>query len=385
MSDPIGARASGHSEEPRSERVESRLASAFKEEMAIASLDLASISSNGAVPNATSRRLSPQLAPVGAPNGRRRTALLSLGAVCVVVLLASATILVPAVLRPPTGPTAPSAAISRDPTRYDDGIPRTWQGKPVLRGQAALEHAGRSTDTTPFYVAFWSGVNPPRWGCRAVDGRTPLSCTDLTNVGDQAGVPWQPLGKALRLLGLSALPSDAPVIARVHTHDPNWSDCVPSEMVACEHLMIGDAVLWSGDAATAPHPVTVEQATAAFGAPKTAMWGDCLAQQIPGVALLPFDMPGYPADIAQKGVIAIFPSIEALAVAAPDAAARGESEAVPTGHQWDCAYNGIYTRRVHWLARANVLMGVNYDLNLGLQVDPFVAEARRQLQRLPVR
>jgi hypothetical protein len=115
------------------------------------------------------------------------------------------------------------------------------------------------------------------------------------------------------------------------------------------------------------------------------MWGDCLAQQIPGVALLPFDMPGYPSDIAQKGVIAIFPSVEALAAAAPDAAARGESEAVPAGHQWDCAYNGIYTRRVHWLARANVLMGVNYDVNLGLRADPFVAEARRQLQKLPAR
>lgn len=388
MSDPLGAGNPALRKESGSNRVESRLAGAFEEEMALAANDLASAPSKGAVSNATSGGLSPRVALSGARHGHRRATLLPLGAVCVIVLLASASLLALGVVRPSAGPTAPSASptsvINHDPTRYDDGIPRMWQGEPVLRGQAALDHASQSTDTSPFYIAFWYGPDPGFRSCPAAGtGGTPLSCTDLSGVGDRAGVPWQPLGKALRLFGLPAFPPDGPVIARVHTHDPNWSGCLPSELVACEHLMIGEAVEWSGDAATAPHPITVEQATAAFGVPKTEMPGDCLAQQLPGLALLPFDMPGYPTDIAQKGVIAIFPSVEALAVAAPDAAARGESEAVPTGHQWDCAYNGIYSTRVYWLARANVLMGVRYDTSLGPGADPFVVEARSELQRLP--
>jgi hypothetical protein len=309
-----------------------------------------------------------------------------------IVVLVSASLLALALVRPSVGPANPSVGssaaetpvVSYDPTRYDDGIPRTWQGESVLRGQAAIDHASQSTDTSPFFVAFWYGPDMPSFGCRDVDGHTPLSCTDMHDVGDQAGVPWPALGKALRLSGLPAYPPDGPVIARVHTHDPDWSqNCVPSELVACEHLMVVETVAWTGDAATAPHPITVEQATAAFGVPKTEMPGDCVAQQMPGLALLPFDMPGYPADIAQKGVIAVFPSVEALAIAAPDAAARGESEAVPTGHQWDCAYNGIYSTRVYWLARANVLIGVHYDTTLGPHSDPFVVEARSQMQRLP--
>jgi len=363
--------------------------------MAAAAQDLASAPSTGPVASATSMRLSPRFALIGARNAGRRTRLLQIGAISVVALLAAASILVLAFVHPSPGPTAPfaasttgraspqvSPAISLDPTRYDDGIPRTWHREPVLRGQAALDHASQSTDTSPFYIAFWYEPDMFR-SCPAVGtGPTPLSCTDLYGVGDRAGVPWQSLGKALRIIDL--LPPDGPVIARVHTHDPNWSHyCAPSELVACEHLMIGDAVLWTGDAATAPHPITVEQATAAFGVQKTEMWGDCLAQQLPGVALLPFLMPGYPPESAQKGVIAIFPSVEALALAAPDAAARSESEAVPTGHRSDCAYNGIYVLRVHWLARANVLMGLYYDTSLGPQADPFVAEARSQLKRLP--
>jgi len=62
--------------------------------------------------------------------------------------LASAS---PTSLESQTASPIPTAA-------YYDGIPTTWEGQPVLRGQAALDAAAASTDRAPFYVAFWAGV-----------------------------------------------------------------------------------------------------------------------------------------------------------------------------------------------------------------------------------
>jgi len=63
------------------------------------------------------------------------------------------------------GPRHPIASVSPDPLRYSDGIPRVWEGDPVLRGQAAIDAANRSSDSASFLVAFWPGskVLIPAW------------------------------------------------------------------------------------------------------------------------------------------------------------------------------------------------------------------------------
>jgi hypothetical protein len=86
----------------------------------------------------------------------------------------------------------------------------------------------------------------------------------------------------------------------------------------------------------------------------------------------------------------VFPSADSLAAAAPDAARQGETDTPPTG-SLDCAHSGTdvgrgpgtYSFKIHWLARDNILVGVQYNTSLGADQDPIVAEVRNDLQKLP--
>ncbi|HEX7495846.1 MAG TPA: hypothetical protein VF349_04360 [Candidatus Limnocylindrales bacterium] len=323
----------------------------------------------------------------------KQDVLVRLAAACVVAVLATTGVLALTVWHSPAAPIAASAS-TNDATRYDDGIPRTWDGQPVLRGQAAVDRASQSTDAASFYVALWVSSGLPTFSCPPPTDPSPLRCSDVHDVGDRAGVLWSALGKVLRI---EVDVPDGPAVLRVHTHDPGWSDssrCAASELVACQHLMIGDGAVWTGDATTASHPISVGQTAEAFGVPTTdrafASVASCLSGVLPGVRLLPFRDPesstGY-----TYGVIAVFPSKEALAGAAPDAAANGESDAFPVSLQaftplgyWPgCAYEGTVSLKVHWMVRANVLVGVGYDTTVGPQTDQWVVLARSELQRLP--
>jgi hypothetical protein len=101
----------------------------------------------------------------------------------------------------------------------------------------------------------------------------------------------------------------------------------------------------------------------------------------------------FPSENQPEGVIAIFPSAESLAAVAPEAAGSGESDIAPAGRNVDCNNGGgtdslrgpgIFAFRIRWLARGNVLVGVQYDASLGPDHDRFVGEARTKLQSLPV-
>jgi hypothetical protein len=223
----------------------------------------------------------------------------------------------------------------------------------------------------------------------------------MLNVGDQPGIVSTELGQALRVDTSHYAP--APVIVRVHTHDPAGMDCTLDYVTACEHVMVDEAYLWSGDEATASHPTSAAQAAAAFGVSAiTTTSPPCEGSGFPGIPVLA--LPGsLPANSATspidpiwatgQGVIAIFPSAQALAAAAPDAAAHGESDIPPIDPNLsfisssshfvcDDIINGV-SYKTHWLARGNVLLAVEYDSNLGVAADPFVKEARQKLQTLP--
>jgi hypothetical protein len=308
---------------------------------------------------------------------RRRTVLVEVAALAVVAALIGGAFLV-------------SGALRSGPDRYDDGIPRTWQGQPVLRGQAALNFAKASTDATPFLVAFWAGIEYSH-GCGSFpteDDR--FRCDFMDEVGDQPGVRSGELGANLRVDTSKVAPG--PVIARVHTHDPEFNGCTSDLVAACEAVMVGDSILWSGDASTAPHPMTVDQVAAAFGF-SGPVYTLNMAGDFPGVVQIPFPTTIEASNGGYEGVAVVFPSAEALAAAYPEVLVHGETAAMPSNNSQKGMVSfggsdpirgpGTYTFKLYWLARDNVLVGVAYDVSVGPQADPYVKMARANLAKLP--
>jgi hypothetical protein len=344
-----------------------------------------------AVPTGTESRLQP------ITSKPRVRALLPLGSMAAVCLAIAAVALVAANLNwaihpvataasqvtteasGATGTPTEAATATQDASRYADGIPRSWQGEPVLRGQAALDRASASTDSTAFLIGLWSGYGLVHSCGAGTGGRNRLyQCGWLDNVGDEPGLP-SALGEALRIdtssLDLSSY-APGPLILRVHTHDKALMTCPAPDTSACEHIMIGEQVVWSGDSATEPRPTSLSQAAAAFGVPATpSRLAICMGYGFTGAPVLFVPATGSPADVTS--VVAVFPSASALAATAPDAATNGESDLMPVGHQ-TCPYG------VHWLARGNVLVGVQADGYTGAD-DPLVISARHALSLLPER
>jgi hypothetical protein len=289
---------------------------------------------------------------------------------------------------PPSLPSAsPNSSALAD--RYADGMPRTFEGQPVLRGQAAVDAANASTDASSFLVGFWAGTEPNARSCPAMGpGDVALyACGGMGNVGDQPGIESTALEMALRVDTSAVAPG--PVIARVHTHDPALMNCPASYAAGCVHTMVGEAIVWHGDASTEPGPTTVAQAAAAFGVPATPVLGLC-EWNFPGVTVLQYPSPDTPGLQGPEGVIAVFPSPAALAAAAPDAAAHGESD-VPATYGPSCeSYGetdplrgpGRFSFKFRWLARGNVLVVVQYDTSVGPQNDVIVAQVRAKLATL---
>jgi hypothetical protein len=287
----------------------------------------------------------------------------------------------------PTARPTVTPSASPNPSRYDDGIPRIWEGQPVLRGQAAIDAANASTDKSSFLVGFWAGIEMPH-GCVALGaGDNALYlCGGMGDVGDQPGVISSALGKALRVDTSAVAPG--PVIARVHTHDPSMMNCPASYAVGCEHTMIGEAIVWHGDAATSPEPTTVPQAAAAFGISAQPVAGIC-ESFLPGVVVLQYPASTSGSTSGWEGIVAIFPSAAAVAAADPDAAAYGESDVAPTGSM-GCDHGGtdplrgagFFWFKDRWLARGNVLVAVQYDTSVGPENDVFVTQVRAKLATL---
>jgi hypothetical protein len=286
---------------------------------------------------------------------------------------------------PASGTSATTATVN-DTSRYGDGIPLQFAGLPVLRGQAAAEKAVTSTDASPFLIGFWVGPELPQFcGQIGPNDAGSYSCGALTNVGDKPGIRSPSLGQALRM-DTGNLPI-GPVVERVHTHDPAFANCTSTDRLACEHLMVGEATLWTGDSFTAPSPVTVSAAAAAFHTNPNPSMLTCIAQNVPGAVPLAYPNPGNGA--SQEAAILVFPSVASLIEAVPSVATSGESEIGPAGHP-DCAHAGtdasrgagLFTFRVRWMAKANVLVGVQYDVALGVDRDPVVRAVRGDLATL---
>lgn len=176
----------------------------------------------------------------------------------------------------PSKMTSPTPSPSPATARYPDGIPSSFDGQPVLRGEAVLAKARAMTTADPFLVGAWLDVYAGPRSC-PIDTRSlpPDSwlhaCQPTIRASDEAGAEPSALVAAFApsptatfrfATGLHS----GPAILRVHVHDPRASQCGPDE-ATCDAMMVVETAVWSGDAATEPRPISVEAArTAVLGA-----------------------------------------------------------------------------------------------------------------------
>ena len=164
------------------------------------------------------------------------------------------------------GPIAlPSAAVSR----YPDGLPRLFADQPVFRGVAALDHERAATDATPFLLGGWVTFIPGIfYSCPAETAPADLwlalcgqpAFSDVA--GDTNGNLVAQGELTFHFADVSHLES-GPAILRVHVHDPRAGQCGAQQTI-CARAMVVEAVLWTGDDATAPRPLSIAAVSVAL-------------------------------------------------------------------------------------------------------------------------
>jgi hypothetical protein len=178
-----------------------------------------------------------------------------------------------AILGPGTTPAGTSVASPAIP-RYDDGIPREWQGQPVLRWSDGLARAKTVTDASPFLLGVWVYTYPPRAVITCPKGDTPdpswpdswidfAHCPAFLirpNDGD-APINGSNVITFDLMTGLDQLKT-GPAILQVHVHDPRAGLCGDKRAI-CDSMLVVDSALWTGDAVTAPKPLTLADVQAA--------------------------------------------------------------------------------------------------------------------------
>lgn len=160
---------------------------------------------------------------------------------------------------PSASETAPASDGGTITDRYADGLPRDIDGQPVLRGAAALAHAQAATDDTPFLIAGWLTYLPGVRSCpiQLVGDTSWLHDCVTVGFSDIAGAEDPALTKAVTFrFDLSDL-SSGPTVAEVEVHDSRASSC-GSATPACARLMVVQRIVWAGDQATAPGPLSFD-------------------------------------------------------------------------------------------------------------------------------
>jgi hypothetical protein len=240
-----------------------------------------------------------------------------------------------------TGPTAgPTAAPTTTPVsrptvdmtgRYPDGIPTTFDGQPVIRWDAALAKRDTAKDATPFLTGAWLNIPLGVFFCPAAhaDPSAPAT-TWLVDLGcrfdyvstEAGGQPTTQMGVTTFQFYSGQL-TTGPAIMRAHIHDPRAAQCGYQKAI-CDRMIVVDDIVWSGDAVTAPHPLTVADVLAAttqasqtsgLRAPGPDVFG-CAANATDGLIMCPQLEPGVQYTSPIAGAV-LLPSTEALARAVP--------------------------------------------------------------------
>jgi hypothetical protein len=317
------------------DRTEARVRAAFAAELNRAESDL-ELSPLRVGQRSDSRSPADGLTPHGRHRALRAGALIATAVLIASVAVGAA--LLAGTLRNTANPVAPSpsaatpSATSSIP-RYSDGIPEVWQGQPVLRWVGALARRTTAKDDTPFLVGVWLNMPTGAFHCPMDPGPDPSAPDSWISRGgcqfnyvsaDAGGQPSTQNGVATFRFYNGQL-ATGPAIMRVHLHDPRAAQCGSQEPI-CDDMIVVDDILWKGDAATAPHPLSVAQViagtreaspTSGLVGPSPSVWG-CGADVVDGLLLCPPLDSGAPYTSPIAGA-AVLPSSDAVARALPGA------------------------------------------------------------------
>jgi hypothetical protein len=222
--------------------------------------------------------------------------------------------------------------------RYDDGLPKMVDGQQVLRDGDAIAHAKTADGSQPFYLGAWLTPVTPKAGSASPAPCPSTGCGPAVAIADKAGTVDAPLAKATDFHQLAGVTFGAgPAVLQVHSHDP----AAVCNQSSCDSSMVVDAVIWSGDAATAPTPISLDDATTAISSAVPAISFaaigssivDC-GQQLPAATLLvaepPADESGASAPRDWVASVSVAPSVDALN-AALDAIAKPKTPSAGPG------------------------------------------------------
>jgi hypothetical protein len=268
-------------------------------------------------------------------------------------------------------PSAASTQTASPIPRYGDGIPKVWEGQPVLRWNDALAKRLTATDATPFLVGVWLDVYNGPHSCPAghVDPSAPDSwamnfCPDRWISPDQGGAPAELDGIATFHFTAWVL-ATGPAILRVHVHDSNAGQCGYQQAI-CGSMIVVENAVWTGDSFTDPRPFTVDDVIAAAAAvdPKTTLTLMDSSSPTSDVRLLGATAlsPGnvMPADMQVHGGY-LMSSTQAMQRALPDVQPGAAGALLPSAYRLREEGSGpgySFVVVYHWLVVDNVAFSV---------------------------
>jgi hypothetical protein len=300
----------------------------------------------------------------------------AVGAAAVVALIAGAVGAGLLVGAPRTA--APSATATSRPSlagdRYEDGIPRTWQGQPVIRWNDALALRETAKDATPFLAAVWLNMDELEASCPAfkpdpsgVNSWIDPSGCDQRAAGSEAGGPADGLNGVATFRFLNGSATSGPAILRVHVHDPRATEC-GSKAPQCSRLIVIEQVLWAGDSLTDPQPFTTAdviaavrsvEPTATCGVDRYGIMGGAHIPLAGVLAISCGDGP-LPADMQVEGAY-VMPSAAAVSRFLPGVQPGAAGAMLPTAQRGGLVGGGdggAVNVVEHWLVVDNVAISV---------------------------
>jgi hypothetical protein len=312
------------------------------------------------------------------------------GAILVVVLVIAGITRLPSLAGPATEPTGsaipsssvaasePAATATPAPTgviedRYGDGIPMTIDGERVLRIPTLDDVA--PADDSPFLLGAWTiDWNGVTMSCLPVPGTPPPFGPTRCNSR------WLTEGPANHgdSIGLESWPTipAGPVVVRIHRHDERAELCEGTYREGCETLAVIEAVVWTGDEATAAAPIGPVDAILRLQGALQGSLGELSIprwRQQPRIdtqpSAAPEDcLPPYPtlswliwheAPLDPIHTILVFPNVAARERVDQDLHTSGLSGKTASGQLCRVLTDG--PSETDWIAVANVMVGVSYE------------------------